>query len=77
MQNIIKEIKQNHKCVIFVEKNDKEMEVIWSWAMDYEDICFLCYNVEETVRSQLEKIAWEKYDTVYLVPFYRAEYIVR
>lgn len=77
LRDIINSIVQNNKKAVFVGNDKTGIEFIRNIAEDYENIKFLFYDSNDLKLAQLESTDWEKYDDVYLISYYGAEYIER
>lgn len=77
LKDIIKGIRKRNKKVIFIGNDKTEKDFIQHLSRDYGGISFLLYDSQDLVPIQLETVAWEKYDEVYLISFYGAAYVER
>lgn len=75
--NIIKEIKHNRKKAVFVGDDKAGIEWIRNISSDYGDIDFCLYNRMDKEPDKSKSFDWEKYDEIYLISFYGAEYVER
>lgn len=77
LTDVLEGIIQNRERVVFVGDNEIEIKFIRDRIINYDDIHFCLFKRRSMTFSQLEKVAWEKYDRVYLLSFYGAEHAER
>ena len=78
LQSIIHEIVENKRKVIFVGDSRLGIEFVRNISRDYTDIQFFFYSQDDDLELRsLEAVGWEKYEQIYLISFYGAEYIKR
>lgn len=74
---MIEEIKQSGKRVIFIGNDKKEENFVRYLAGDYEGISFLLYNRKNLVPPELVQTAWGEYDSIWIFSFDGGAYIER
>lgn len=74
---IVQKITENHERVLFIGNDETGIEFIRYMIGKDEDIHFFCYDRNDTRLKQLETVAWEKYEKIYLISFYGAAYAER
>lgn len=77
LRNIVNEIIQYSRKVLFVGNDCTGIDFIKTIARDYEDIHFCFYNRSDKKFQQLAETNWEEYNKVYLISFYGSEHIER
>ena len=75
--NLIKGIVNNKRKAIFVGNDRTGIDWVHNISGDYADIEFCLYNRRDGEPDKLKKIDWEKYEEIYLISFYGAEYMER
>lgn len=77
LKKLVREIICNSRKVIFVGDNKIGIEFIRNISRSYMDIEFVFYEQNDKEFTQLETVDWKKFEDVYLISFYGAEYVER
>lgn len=77
LRDIIREIISNNSTAIFVGNDTTGIDFIKNISRDYDKIEFFHYSRSVQISPQFETVEWNKYERVYLISFYAAEYVER
>lgn len=77
LKDIIKDIIQRDEKAAFVGDDKTEITFVRNLTNGYAGICFFSYNRSDMKLQRLEEIDWKKYDKIYLISFYNAEFVER
>ncbi len=69
LTEMVEEIKQSGKRVIFIGNDKKEENFVRYLSGDYEGISFLLYNRKNLVPPELVETAWGEYDSIWIFSF--------
>lgn len=75
LRNVIRGIERSNKNVIIVGDDVDGIRFVRHVAGDYANIFFLLYDQNDIALHQLEDVAWEEYEGVYLISFCGVEYV--
>ncbi|MDE6386767.1 MAG: hypothetical protein K2L82_03035 [Lachnospiraceae bacterium] len=77
LKNIIENIVRNNKRVIFVGDDKTGIAFVRHLSKDCPNIHFVHYNRDDRTLHNLSEIEWDEYEEIYLISYYKAEYVER